>query len=148
MRLLPTLLAIFLGLLALITIFWGVPLTSQTAKVIALSPEDAKARAALEAQRVEIENKIEALDEAIRMRYTTVGEKDPEASSVQSLVGLSSLFDNGPSRYYRRGWEHGVNYTEDFKFIVPLTFGYDYSYTAPGCLVAPVSHFTGTIQSK
>lgn len=99
----------------------------QTAKVIQLSDKDAAERKSLEDQRSAIEQKIKDFDDSLRQRYTTVLESDKDASnySADTTLFLSAInaerakTPQKPHLMYRRGWQYGLVYTEDFKFIVP-----------------------------
>jgi hypothetical protein len=138
--------------------------TAQTAKVIALTPEEARERAELQKQSDEIAAKIKAFDEAIRERYTWVKQGDKDAGN-EVASGTFSGFTTGttacfhtlgetpevtkqrdracaewtskhpspPPAYYRRGWENGINYTDDFRYIVPVEAP-KYSAFGNGCV--------------
>jgi len=120
--------------LLIITLAMLLPVQAQTAKVIPLSPQDAVERQSLERQRADIDKKIRDLDAKIRKQYTAVLEGEPDASndyvdSAFTFTGVvTECFSTTgscettplPRRFvYRRGWEYGVVYSEDFKYIVP-----------------------------
>jgi hypothetical protein len=91
--------------LALLAIFLALPLPAQTAKVIALSQEDAKLAKSLYEERDLVNKKIAELDSKVKKDYL-LGEKG------------SSCGQNG--KYYMPGWGCGeFEFSEDFKFIVP-----------------------------
>lgn len=75
-------------------------LPAQTAKVIQLSPEDAKQAQNLYAEKAEVEAKIADLQNKIKVEYL---------SEYQESFGSYTL----------PGWELGFEYSTDFKFIVP-----------------------------
>jgi hypothetical protein len=132
--------------LALLSIFLALPLigAGQTAKVIPLSAEDTtrivKAQAAVDAAQ----KALQAVQDEIRVKYTETTDraKGGDKATSGTLTGLSSTRANcwsnvtssgvseiagcqtppkpAPVRYYLRGWEYGVEYSEDFRFIVPV----------------------------
>ena len=87
--------------LALLSVFLALPLLlpGQTAKVIQLSPEDAKQAATLYAKKADIEKQIDALHVEITQKYI---------SKEQGWL----VFSSNP-------WSNGFEYSDDFKFIVP-----------------------------
>jgi hypothetical protein len=101
------------------------PLFGQTAKVIALSPEDAAQAKALFTQKAEIEKKIKHLEDAVHDKYLITPHHGP-----------SGLYGT-----YKEGWSAGFDYSEDFKFIVPKVYvpsstnccGSSYGIWSSGC---------------
>lgn len=91
---------------------------SQTAKVIALSPEDAKQAESLYQQKKDIEDKIAKLEDLVKNKYLIEG--------VPLYMGcvfieIANPYPNQTNLHYCRlaGWEGGFQFSEDFKFIVP-----------------------------
>ncbi len=96
----------------IIALFLAVPLIAQTAKVIQLSPEEAKQAKVLHAEQDSIAKKIVEFDQAIRARYLSA-PKDQEGHTQTYLF-------NGSWFWVKDGWGAGnFQYSEDFKFIVP-----------------------------
>jgi hypothetical protein len=95
---------IFVGVLGLGT------LNAQTAKVIALSPEDAELAKSLYNQKTALEKKIADFQDGIKKHYLVEVDK---TSSGYCWLGK-------PCPSYRDGWGFGeFEFSEDFKFIVP-----------------------------
>ena len=117
----------------------------QTAKVIQLSPEDARQAKALDDAQNELTAKIAAFRETIKQKYlvTTDKKEAGDCYAGQFMVsyvtdGSLVLGDDGtissatkpaekpqtppkPAPYYRLGWRCGeYQYSDDFKFIVPV----------------------------
>lgn len=72
----------------------------QTAKVIALNPADAAKSRELHESAVKAQKAVDAFDVSVRAKYT-----NPNPNFVLS------------------GWESGIEYSDDWKFIVPKTVG-------------------------
>ena len=81
--------------------------TAQTAKVVALSPADAKEAADLHAQKAAIEAKMWSLESRIRRKLYP-----PWATCIpgQTCFPMYSL---------PPPWSCGFEYSEDFKYVVP-----------------------------
>ena len=114
----------------------------QTAKVIQLSPEDARQAKALDDAQNELTAKIAAFRETIKQKYLVTTERK-EAGDCYAGVFMTNatsgflVLGDGtinwsskpekpqappkPEPYYRRGWRCGeYQYSDDFKFIVPV----------------------------
>lgn len=79
---------------------------AQTAKVIALSPEDAKvAKELIQAQDALTKRKAE-FEASIRAKYLTA----QKGESYTSTFGGERI---------RSGWDYGFEFSEDWKYIVP-----------------------------
>lgn len=89
---------------ALFLILAASPLIGQTAKVIALSPEDAAEAKTLYTQKAEIEKRIINLTDTIQHKYLAL---------VPPHEGLNGF------RHFKDGWSIGFEFSEDYKFIVP-----------------------------
>jgi hypothetical protein len=97
----------------IITIFLAVPLTAQNAKVIQLSPEDAKQAKVLHDEQEAIAKKIVEFDQAVRTKYLTAPKEQEGHTYTYNL--------NGSWVWVKDGWGTGTfQYSEDFKFIVPV----------------------------
>lgn len=89
----------------------------QTAKVIQLSPEEARQAKALRDQQDAIAKKIADFDQAIRIKYLTAPKDDEGHTQTYSL--------NGKWIWVKSGWGSGsFQYSEDFRFIVPSSVPY------------------------
>ena len=112
----------------------------QTAKVIQLAPEDTLQIIALRTRLKEAQADLDALNEKLRVKYTTTldqekgGQNDCSITTLMTTtcfittnppstpVGCASLKPDPnapPKRYKLYGWENGFEYSDDFKFIVP-----------------------------
>lgn len=104
---------------ALLAVFLALPFVAfgQTAKVIALSPADAAEAKSLYAQRDAIEKKIADLHVKIEHAYVILAQPPEHPDWVMN---------------WKPGWGGGFQFSEDFKFIVPL---YPHSDISPsiGC---------------
>lgn len=92
---------------------------AQTAKVIALTPEDAKTAASLDEQQKQLEGKRAAFHAYIVLMYLD----SQHASHVQCQASWKS----GKSCQLiptLKGWESGFEFSDDWKYIVPLKFLY------------------------
>lgn len=91
----------------------------QTAKVIQLSPDDAKQAKALYDEQIALDKRKAAFEELVRTRYLTVKKGDKEWGDegvVFSINGAGVTVKTS----YRAGWNYGqFEYSEDFKYIVP-----------------------------
>jgi hypothetical protein len=83
-------------ILALLSVFLALPVMAQTAKVIELSPEDAKAAKAAYEQRDAANKTIADLEKKVKTKL--LQDKDGKTKD---------------------GWLAGFQYSEDFRFIVP-----------------------------
>lgn len=124
---------VFLALVATIVLFGVIEkVYPQGAKVVALSPDDAKQAKALDDEQKALIAKAEAFREHIQKVYltsTSTKWEDVDACYHAEINGLSTVTTElnaagqtvGPPRfYYKRGWNCGqFVYSEDFKFIVP-----------------------------
>jgi hypothetical protein len=106
------------------TLLLAVPVFAQTAKVIQLSPEDAKEAKLLYDLKKDLVKQQDEFDEKIRKAYLTTTYKATKNSVCYwSLYGsvyyTSSVSENGICTGIKEGWYNGFNYSEDFLFIVP-----------------------------
>ncbi len=113
----------------------------QTAKVVQLSPEDAKQAKALDDAQNELTAKIAAFRETIKQKYLVTTERKEAGDcfagtlTLDATAGALVLGDGTlslkpaekpqsppkPEPYYRRGWHCGdYQYSDDFRFIVPV----------------------------
>ena len=105
----------------------------QTAKVIQLSPEDAKQAQALADEQKALDEKTAAFREAVKQKYLVTTERKEagdcyagvfmtNATSGFLVLGDGTInWSSKPEPYYRRGWRCGeYQYSDDFKFIVPV----------------------------
>ena len=115
----------------IITIFLAVPLTAQNAKVIQLSPEDAKQAKVLHDEQEAIAKKIVEFDQAVRTKYLTAPKEQEGHTYTYNL--------NGSWVWVKDGWTTGLfEYSEDFKFIVPVLPEYLLSsQSGEGCTSYP-----------
>lgn len=114
----------------------------QTAKVIALSPEDAAQAKSLYEQKAAIEKKIVDFQAKIDDKYTMVVHNYPTSACI---TGMSVTHKDGTEenlyvppcvplkvtpeqekashvREHEFGWQYGFEFSEDYKFIVPKTY--------------------------
>ncbi len=124
----------------------------QTAKVVQLSPEDAKQAKALDDAQNELTAKITAFRETVKQKYLVTTERKEAGDCFAGTLTLNAtagalVFGDGtlslkpaekpqsppkPAPYYRLGWRCGdYQYSDDFRFIVPAPAP---SYTpSPSC---------------
>ena len=100
-------------------LFLSASLYAQTAKVVALSADDAKTAKSLYDEQAALDKRKAAFEELVRTRYLTVKKGDKEWGDegvVFSLNGSGTTIKTS----YRAGWNYGqFEYSEDFKYIVP-----------------------------
>lgn len=95
--------------LALLSVFLALPLllSAQTAKVIQLSPDEAKEAQAIQQAKKDLQAREDALREKIAVAHLVTpngGESDCQDANYK----------------YKPGWNCGkFEYSEDFRFIVP-----------------------------
>lgn len=114
----------------------------QTAKVIVLSPADAAEAKRLYAEKANVEKKIAELQARIRDAYIGVPviqegnpkryvcPKDSDSTVIWGPTG-------GPVRCERNGWNYGFEYSDDFKYIVPVPLVTSQSSPLLGNCVGP-----------
>lgn len=91
-------------------------LHAQTAKVIQLNDKDAQHIKALYEQKQQIESEIALFQDTVRGQYTQVKVDTPDNAMCvtfdarESHCTITSVLP---------GWENGIEFSEDFKFIVP-----------------------------
>lgn len=148
----------FTGSLLLLAL--SLPLSAQTAKVIALSPADSAEAKALYVQRDTINKKIEELQKKITDKYLSVEKPGPGMfGSGATNNGCVALFDGSgiphppctkptaaekaaadkeynSQHHLERipGWDD-FQFSEDFKFIVPVE--HKYPSSGPTFMVNP-----------
>lgn len=90
-------------LIALLALMAATSCYAQTAKVIALSPEDVKTAKALDAEQHALDRRREAFNDHVRELYLAKESKQ-----------TSGLYQ------YKEGWPHGeFTFSEKFLYIVP-----------------------------
>jgi hypothetical protein len=88
----------------------------QTAKVIQLSPEDAKQAKSLDDEQKALTAKTEAFMASIRKTYLQIKKTDD-----LFVTGCTSSLKREDIKCYKNGWNFGdFEYSEDFKSIVPV----------------------------
>ena len=97
----------------LITLAFAGTMYAQTAKVIQLTPAETAEAKHLQAVQVDISKRMQALRGAIEARYISrSNESDGQCHTIS--VGTYC------PRQMFEGWSGGFEYSEDFKFIVPV----------------------------
>jgi hypothetical protein len=122
-------------------LFSSITCYAQSAKVIALSESDASSIASLYKQKQDIQNKIDKLKIEIGNKYTKTDDyySSTGCFSVNGSGQLSLTTCEQPkltqgqeeqNKVYipKVGWENGFEFSEDFKFIVPITLNYTSTY--------------------
>jgi hypothetical protein len=84
----------------------------QTAKVIALTPDETKEAKSIAEARAELDKREVALRAQIDVRY--LHTKEPQGNVI-----TTHTFADGDWYYVRSGWENGFLFSDDWKFIVP-----------------------------
>lgn len=140
-----------------LSLFWllamGFVVSAQTAKVIALSPEDAAQVKSLYEQKAAIEKQLADLQKKIADKYTMVYHDYPTSACLQ--ICPNGVCPNTPCTDFPKvteeekkaahvrerafGWEGGFEFSEDYKFIVPKP------YTAPANRWNGCGNITGQI---
>lgn len=93
----------------------SVAIGAQTAKVIQLSPEEARQAKSLRDQQDAIAKKIAEFDQTIRDKYLKAAKEEEGHTATYSL--------NGKWIWIKSGWGNGsFQYSEDFRFIVPVPY--------------------------
>jgi hypothetical protein len=102
---------------------------AQNAKVIALSPSDAAKSQQLHEAAIAAQKAVEDFDKEVDHKYTY-----DSSAAIQPV--------------HKKGWESGVEYSEDWRFIVPKTYGLTVSGTGtligtwPSCGYGSLPCFT------
>lgn len=117
---------------------------SQTAKVVQLSPVDVVEIKSLYAQRDEIEKKIADFKTKVEHQYISDEVTYPSTACI-TFETMGSCAPPKPTPAQEKashhwqlkdGWTSGFEYSEGFKFIVPLPRPV-FSTIAPGCFTSP-----------
>lgn len=99
--------------IAILVLGFSLAVAGQTAKVVQLSPDEARQAKALHDEQDSVAKKIAEFDQAIRTKYLSAPKNEEGHTNTYSL--------NGKWIWVRIGWGNGAfEYSEDFKFIVPL----------------------------
>ena len=100
--------------------------SAQTAKVVQLTPDEAKQAKALYDQQQELTKVTEQFRAALRDKYLKRPPDPPQPKVTVgsfSLCGVSLCPANYSPSPYKAGWESGEYiYTDDFKFLVPKPY--------------------------
>lgn len=91
----------------------GAAAPAQTAKVVALTPQETKEAAALHKQLDDLQKKILEYDVKLAAKYLITTDTKDAVCPVA----------NGT--YLKKGWEKTFIYSEDYKYIVPDPTGID-----------------------
>jgi hypothetical protein len=94
-------------IIVVLLLAFGVGLRAQTAKVIELTPAEAKEAKALYAEQKAVADKIEKLRASIEKAHLIV-------------VTATTYWDQPTNTLKLQGWYGGFEFSEDFKFIVPV----------------------------
>jgi hypothetical protein len=109
---------------------------AQTAKVIALSPEDAAQAKSLYEQKAALEKKIADFQAKIDDKYTMVYHDYPTSACIQlcpngvcpktPCTDFPKVSEEDKKRAHVRehefGWVGGFEFSDDYKFIVPKPY--------------------------
>ena len=93
----------------------SLPCVAQTAKVLQLTPDEAKQAKTLYDQQAALEKQIADFHDAITKKY--LHEKNVAGYDPKTFAGW--LYTEGQSK---PGWFNGFEYSEDFQFIVPKSY--------------------------
>ena len=103
-----------LSLLVAVCTMFGTLTHAQSAKVIALTPEDAAKIAKLSAQKAEIERQIEEFNKHVTDFYLTTPAESVTAGGTEWFC----YWADNKHKCSRYGW-NDFEYSTDFKYIVP-----------------------------
>lgn len=103
---------------------------AQTAKVVQLSPEDAKEAKTLHDEQDNLTARMNAFHDRIQRKYLAAKEGESYDGLIWSSVDKLRI---------KSGWFEGFEYSEDFRFIVPIA-SHIYSQFGAGC-----SYFTSPV---
>jgi hypothetical protein len=133
--------------LALLGFMFGLALPAlawpQTAKVMAVTPEDTTQIVALRAAADAANKALSDFNEKVRVKYITTldnskgNQEDVNVSYTSIIIGCNITHYYGavpltncdmtwstepvkPRRYKLTGWEYGFEWSEDFRYIVPV----------------------------
>lgn len=106
--------------------------SAQTAKVVQLTPDEAKQAKVLHDEQIALSKRQSDFDQAIAAKYTTEERKGgwiciANGCTEGSTKGTKQLV----YRDTKEGWNLGFVYSDDFKFIVPKTYTPPASTTSP-----------------
>jgi len=116
----------------LLFLFLSLPAFSQTAKVIQLTPDEARQAKDLYDQEQALKQKRADFDDAIRKKH--IFDNPEKYKGLYYAPGFPPL---------KEGWTREFEYSEDFKFIVPQRFISSGSMNWNNCgtfTVAPVAY--------
>lgn len=113
---------------SLIVLFFTLTSVAQTAKVVALSKEDATRVKAAFDKIVAAQAEYDNLKKSVEVHYLQVSENDPERGNCFVPVLTSNIWPsvvkNESPKYWRKGFDDYVcgswEFSEDFHFIVPV----------------------------
>lgn len=106
--------------IAILVLGFSLAAAGQTAKVIALTPEDAKTAQELDQQVTTALKRQSDFREKLRLKYI---------GGAPAGVGLTFCLSStgcAPTKHDwkdpKLGWENGFEFSDDWKYIVPITF--------------------------
>lgn len=113
---------------------------AQTAKVIALTPEDAKTAQDVDLQVNEALKRKSDFYEKVRLKYIG-GYPAGRLNLICFSAGCEPSKHDGKDAI--PGWESGFEFSDDWKYIVPLKFLYSPNLNN-SCVISTIPAYAGT----